>query len=106
MSKMKYLFYTPSALLLATNTIAYAQDITSTVSSASVTKTATPSITTSVPESDEDRLICYKQCFEAYGSKDGCGPGFTDCWCTNDWTEGEEDCIWDACGVDAHNGKT
>lgn len=60
-------------------------------------------------DQEDERTECFLECFRKYGKFNLCPYGedqLVACWCVvDDWTEREQDCIWDICSPDAYNSE-
>lgn len=60
-------------------------------------------------DQEDERTECFLECFRRYGKFNICPYGenqLVACWCmVDDWTEREQDCIWDICSPDAYNSE-
>ncbi|KAI9149352.1 hypothetical protein HJFPF1_11404 [Paramyrothecium foliicola] len=96
------------AFVLVVTVPAVAQEATTTsIDAPSRTSAIVAATTSSRLDVEDERARCFHQCYRQYGDYSNCPlpeDQFLGCWCsTEDWTEREEDCVWDECGVDAHN---
>jgi hypothetical protein len=99
-------FFAP-VLLPALFATSFAQEATSARQGTAVASSARSTATSSLDLEDE-RATCFKDCYRKHGALASCpyaATSFDACWCIDDdWTEREEDCVWEICGVDAYNG--
>lgn len=102
------LFFT-AVILPALVTSSFAQEATGAQSATASSVFSSPGSTaTSSLDLEDEWVECFKDCFRKYGKLDSCpyaDTSFDACWCTDDdWTEREEDCVWDVCSPAAKNG--